>query len=760
MSMQPVTEPPAADAHESVAIGRLDSMLRQPVNLDGFSVEDVEIGLVALHSPYDPEPSIRIEDGLVTEMDGKLCAEFDLIDTFIAAHGLDVDVAEAAMSYPDVELARMICDFNVPRTEVVRICRGLTPAKMARVVALLRPAEIQIAMSKMRLRNTPSIQAHVTNRMDDPLLIAADAATAVAFGFRELETTVPVLADAPVVAVALLIGSQVGRGGALVQCSLEEAIELELGMKGLTTYAETVSIYGTDQVFVDGDDSPWSKAFLGAAYASRGIKMRVTSGGGSEVLMGEAQRCSILYLESRCVALARAMGSQGVQNGGIDSVAVTASVPNGMRGLLAENLMVMLRGLEACSGNDTLVSESDIRRTAHTIPVFFAGSDFIFSGFGSITRYDNTFVASGFNAEDIDDYLVLQRDWGVDGGLRTQDAVDLEAVRRRAANAVRAVLSDLGIADYDSAHVDAVVSAVDSRDLPSVEPGLPAAASAAIQARGVDVLDLVASLDRTGYRTEAERLMVLVRERVKGDYLQPAAIFAEDGRLLSAITDPNNYSGPGTGYVPTEQRRNEIESIRQQRSKTDLLADQLQDAGHIELKTIGTAEMGSDPREVVIGLSPSFAVNLWRTLAGLQIGEVLRQILAGLEEEGCVGRLVRVPGTIDVGLIGLTAARLAGSGIGIGLQAKGTAVIHRRDLAPLANLELFSEAPRVSSQMYRALGKNAARHAKGLAPVAIRVPGTEMAIEARYHARTVALVSVEREASISGATPLDVELVP
>jgi propanediol dehydratase large subunit len=33
----------------------------------------------------------------------------------------------------------------------------------------------------------------VTNRLDDPLLLAADAATAAAFGFREIETTVPVL---------------------------------------------------------------------------------------------------------------------------------------------------------------------------------------------------------------------------------------------------------------------------------------------------------------------------------------------------------------------------------------------------------------------------------------------------------------------------------------------------------------------------------------------------------------------------------------
>ena len=175
-------------------------------------------------------------------------------------------------------------------------------------------------------------------------------------------------------------------------------------------------------MFVDGDDTPFSKAILTSAYASRGLKMRVTSGGGAEVLMGAAEKCSILYLESRCVSLARALGSQGVQNGGIDGVGVVASVPDGMKELLAENLMVMMRDLESCAGNDNLISESDIRRSAHTLPVLLAGADFIFSGFGSIPRYDNAFALSNFNSDDMDDFLVLQRDWGVDGGLRTVSA--------------------------------------------------------------------------------------------------------------------------------------------------------------------------------------------------------------------------------------------------------------------------------------------------------------------------------------------------
>ncbi len=130
--------------------------------------------------------------------------------------------------------------------------------------------------------------------------------------------------------------------------------------------------------------------------------------------------------------------------------------------------------------------------------------------------------------------------------------------------------------------------------------------------------------------------------------------------------------------------------------------------------------------------------------------QALEEVLAGLEEEGCTGRVVRVNDGVDLGRIGLTAARLAGSGIGIGLQAKGTALIHRRDLAPLANLELYSVAPTLTREAYRLLGINAGRHAKGATPQAQRNPYSDEAIEARYHTTVVALVAIERSCVVAG----------
>jgi propanediol dehydratase large subunit len=223
---------------ESLAYGRVEDLDQgrmrildaKPVNLDGFSVANPELGLVAMHSPYDPEPSLVVRDGVVLELDGKTAEHFDVIDEFIARYGLDLEIAEEAMALDDEVLARMAIDVNVPRAEVVRLIGGVTPAKLARVVAVMTPVEMQMAMSRLRARRTPSNQAHVTNQLDDPLLIAADAASAVAYGFREVETTVPVLGDAPSNAVALLIGSQVGTPGAMAQCSIEEALELRLGL--------------------------------------------------------------------------------------------------------------------------------------------------------------------------------------------------------------------------------------------------------------------------------------------------------------------------------------------------------------------------------------------------------------------------------------------------------------------------------------------------------------------------------------------------
>ncbi|NMB43311.1 MAG: propanediol/glycerol family dehydratase medium subunit [Clostridiales bacterium] len=125
------------------------------------------------------------------------------------------------------------------------------------------------------------------------------------------------------------------------------------------------------------------------------------------------------------------------------------------------------------------------------------------------------------------------------------------------------------------------------------------------------------------------------------------------------------------------------------------------------------ARVGINPKEVVIGVGPAFNTQIHKSINDLKLTDVLENIKAGIEEEGMIPRVVKVFKSSDVAFIGIEAAKLSGSGIGIGLQSKGTAIIHQKDLYPLSNLELFPQAPLLDLKTYRAIGKNAAKYAKG-----------------------------------------------
>src|SRR2546423_14485673 len=126
---------------EHEAFARSAFLATRPISRDNLVPEDPALGLVAFSSPFDPEPSVRIEDGRVVELDGKPEADFDMLDEFIARRGIDVDVAGEAMALAPVEFARMVVDPGVPRTEITRPAAGMTPAKVAAAPSLPAPAE-------------------------------------------------------------------------------------------------------------------------------------------------------------------------------------------------------------------------------------------------------------------------------------------------------------------------------------------------------------------------------------------------------------------------------------------------------------------------------------------------------------------------------------------------------------------------------------------------------------------------------------------
>ncbi|MEA4372499.1 propanediol/glycerol family dehydratase large subunit, partial [Klebsiella pneumoniae] len=125
---------------------RFEALAKRPVNQDGFVKEWIEEGFIAMESPNDPKPSIRIVNGAVTELDGKPVEQFDLIDHFIARYGINLARAEEVMAMDSVKLANMLCDPNVKRSDIVPLTTAMTPAKIVEVVSHMNVVEMMMAM--------------------------------------------------------------------------------------------------------------------------------------------------------------------------------------------------------------------------------------------------------------------------------------------------------------------------------------------------------------------------------------------------------------------------------------------------------------------------------------------------------------------------------------------------------------------------------------------------------------------------------------
>ena len=660
-------------------------------------------------------------------MDGVASADFDLVERFIARHAIDLAVAARAMGTPSTDIARMIVDINVPRAEVLAIVGGCTPAKLVDVINRMNVLEMMMGLAKMRARKTPANQAHVTNRKEHPALLAADAAEAALRGFAEIETTVGVARYAPFNALAILVGSQTGRGGVLTQCAVEEATNLRLGFKGLTSYSETLSVYATESAFVDGDDTPWSKAFLGAAYASRGVKTRFTSGAGAPALMGHAEGKSMLYLEARSLLATRAAGSQGSQNGSISCIALPESLPDGLRAV---------HGREPDRDAARHGGRLGQRRARVALGDPQGGQA-------------DAAVHPGHRLH----HLRLRRDPAPGQHVRRRQLRRERAgrlvrpaarhahrrrhhARHRGARAGSAAARGDGAAGgvhgrsasrrSPTTRSQAATGAYGSEDMPDRDRVADIEAAQRLLQGPLTVLDVIAALDAGGFADIAANVLEMQRQRVIGDYLQPAAIFDDAfsvqqrahrserlpraghrlprrGRALGGVAGP--AAGVGAAHVDRV--------ARPQRHATGWLEE------------TGPALPGKGA-EVVIAVGPAFGRALNRTIGGLDHRDVLRAIVGGMQEEGVPARIVRIRHTSDCAFIGHAGAQLSGSGIAIGLQSKGTTVIHRRDLVPLENLELFAMAPNMDLETYRQIGRNAALHALGkpAAPIPVRSDNT------------------------------------
>jgi propanediol dehydratase large subunit len=435
-------------------------------------------------------------------------------------------------------------------------------------------------------------------------------------------------------------------------------------------------------------------------------------------------------------------------------VALVMSVPGGTREILAENVLAAWLDLEVASGNDAISSHSAIRKTAKLMGQFLPGTDFVTSGYSSMPRYDNMFGGGNYDSDDLDEWLTIQRDWQVDAGIEPLDEESALAVRERAARAIQAVFDEFGFPPISEEEVRLATTCTDSRDLPDRDRAADVVAADRILAEGLSALDFARALDARGFGDVADAVFGMQRQRVAADYLQTSAIITPGGTVVSAVNDGNAYTGPGTGYRLDGDRWERLQRLPYAIDARLLGATQ---GAAAAVEALAVAERGDRVDEVVIAVGPAFGDALSETINGLAHGDVLAQLLAGVREEGAVPRIVRVRRSSDVAFIGHDGARLSGSGIAIGLQSKGTALIHRADLEPLDNLELFGMAPSLTLDSYRQIGRNAAGYALGHAVAPVPTVMDNFA-RAKLIVRTTLLHARETAEIERGAAPVELAL--
>ncbi|MBC1453959.1 propanediol/glycerol family dehydratase medium subunit [Listeria welshimeri] len=175
------------------------------------------------------------------------------------------------------------------------------------------------------------------------------------------------------------------------------------------------------------------------------------------------------------------------------------------------------------------------------------------------------------------------------------------------------------------------------------------------------------------------------------------------------------------------------------------------------LTEVGDAKPGRQKDEVVIAVAPAFGKYQTKNIVGVPHKQILREVIAGIEEEGLKARVVRVFRSSDVAFVAVEGDRLSGSGICIGIQSRGTALIHQKDLQPLSNLELFPQAPLITLETYRAIGKNAAKYAKGESPNPVPMVNDQMA-RPKFQAKAALLHIKETKHVVQGKNAVELQV--
>src|SRR5262249_2812221 len=162
-----------------------------------------------------------------------------------------------------------------------------------------------------------------------------------------------------------------------------------------------------------------------------------------------------------------------------------------------------------------------------------------------------------------------------------------------------------------------------SSDLPDRDRAADVAAADRVMDGTVSALDVVRALDAAGFPDVAEAVLGMQRQRVSADYLQTSAIIEPDGTVRSAVSDPNGYEGPGTGYRLEGGR---WELLQKLPYVLDPAEHPLSQTDMSTILTTHVASVGDAPDDVVIAVGPAFGDALDETINGLRHADVLRAL--------------------------------------------------------------------------------------------------------------------------------------
>ncbi len=161
---------------------------------------------------------------------------------------------------------------------------------------------------------------------------------------------------------------------------------------------------------------------------------------------------------------------------------------------------------------------------------FLPGTDFISSGYSAVPNYDNMFAGSNEDAEDFDDYNVLQRDLKVDGGLRPVREEDVIAIRNKAARALQAVFAGMGLPPITDEEVEAATYAHGSKICRSATSSKTSSLRRRSSTKTVTGWKWVKALAQGSFNDVAQDMLNIQKAKLTGDYLHTSAIIVGDGR--------------------------------------------------------------------------------------------------------------------------------------------------------------------------------------------------------------------------------------